>query len=409
MNLRPLANNHRLQERANRVIAHGALTNSKRPQSFIQGVYPTHLSDGIGAQVRDADANLYVDYICGLGSILFGHRHQVITDHILSQLNRGTIFSLGTELEVQVAELFQNHFHYLHQMRFLKTSSEACSAAVRIARAFTGKRCILSDGYHGWHDEFTSLTPPANGVAPAFGKSIGKLPTDFTPAMLEIDVAAVIIEPVVTELSESRIDWLRRLRNETEKAGVLLIFDETITGLRFPKLSVAKFTGIDPDLSILGKSIAGGLPLSLVGGRQDVMSADYFVSSTFAGDCLALAAAKAVFEIIKTPGVMEDLQNDANAFCKAFNSLYPELVTIEGYGTRGLFKGDDLTKALFMQECVKAGVLFGPSFFYGTTHKRFDDTALSVCKSVLNRIKNGEVKLEGPAPQKPFAQKVREA
>jgi glutamate-1-semialdehyde 2,1-aminomutase len=391
------------QKRAEKVIAHSALTNSKRPESFIKGVYPTHLEWGIDSRVYDVDRNCYVDYICGLGSQLFGYRNYPITVAVNRQISAvGTIFSLGSKLEVEVAELFCNQFSYIHQLRFLKTASEACSAAVRIARSFTGKQHIYSNAYHGWHDEFTSLTPPANGVPEhAFIHALrdGEIPSD---------AAAVIIEPVITDLSQPRINYLRTLSAECKNRGIVVIWDETITGLRFPDLSVAKHTGIDPDLTIMGKAIGGGYPLALVGGRRDIMSCEYFVSSTFAGDCVALAAAKAVFGIINTAGFQETLHGKANSFCTQFNSIAPHLLKIEGYGTRGVFKGNEVTLALFMQECVKAGVLFGPSFFYGTSHHTQDDFTLGVCRAVLNRIDNKEVKLEGEMPKKPYAQKVRD-
>lgn len=396
------------QKRAEAVIAHGALTNSKRPESFVKGVYPSHVTHGRGATLTDVDGNTYIDYICGLGSQLFGYTDELIQEAVMHRLGRGTVFSLGSHLEVEVAEKFQHKFHYLERMRFLKTASEACSASLRIARAYTSKRYVFAHGYNGWHDGFTSLTPPAKGVPDIYSRAIGKLPIDFSPDTFENDVAAVILEPVITDLSDERINWLRRLRHETEQAGVLLIWDETITGIRFPSLSVAKYTGINPDLTIMGKAIGGGYPLAIVGGRADVMNTDYFVSSTFAGDCIALSAAAAVLHIINIPGVLEDLHRQANSFCEKFNAIAPDLVKIEGYGTRGVFNGTDIHKALFMQECVKAGVLFGPTFFYGTEHHKHDAFTLSVCNAVLNRIRNNEVRLEGEMPQTPFAQRVRQ-
>jgi glutamate-1-semialdehyde aminotransferase len=282
---------------------------------------------------------------------------------------------------------------------------------VRIARAFTGRDYVLSEDYHGWHDEFTSLTPPANGVPSKHGqKYIAPLKGSWLMGEGNTDgsIAAVIIEPVGTDASDERVAWLRNLRRKCTESGVMLVFDETITGLRYPSLSVAKHHGIEPDLVIMGKAIGGGYPLALVGGRRDVMEADYFVSSTFAGDCIALAAAVAVFELVNTPGVMPNLWNRATKFCDAFNAIEPGIVSIKGYGTRGVLQGGDMNKALFMQECVKAGVLFGPSFFYGTTHDQHDDETLSISRTVLNRIKNKQVELEGILPVKPFAEKVRE-
>jgi glutamate-1-semialdehyde aminotransferase len=267
-----------LQRRANDVIAHGALTNSKRPASFVEGVYPTHFRDGRDAYLTDVDGNGYVDYIGGLGAHHFGYRHPEITEAVRKQVQDfGSIFSFASDLEVEVAEGFRDRFPFLQRLRFLKTASEACSAAIRIARAFTKKACVLSEGYHGWHDDFVSLTPPAEGVPARYWMET--LPTK-EPILYE-QLAAVIVEPVIVDAGPDRIRWLHELRAETKKRDVLLIFDETITGIRYPGLSVAKATGIDPDIAIMGKAIGGGYPLALVGGRADVMSCDYFVSSTY--------------------------------------------------------------------------------------------------------------------------------
>jgi glutamate-1-semialdehyde aminotransferase len=286
-------------------------------------------------------------------------------------------------------------------MRFLKTGSEACSAAVRIARAYTGKDFILSDGYHGWSDGFVSMTPPAIGVKdPHFFYPL-KEARNFDRA------AAVIIEPVITDHSSDRIQYLRELREKCTKEGVLLIFDETITGMRFPRLSVANWCGVAPDIAILGKAIGGGFPLSVVGGRKDIMEQDYFVSSTFAGDTIALAACKRLFEIIHNENSVERIWNDGEIFKEEFNKISPDFIRLEGYPTRGVFKGTEIGNALFFQEAVKAGVLFGSSWFYCLPHADERHRVIALCKTIISRIEKNEVKLEGEMPKKPYAQKVR--
>jgi glutamate-1-semialdehyde 2,1-aminomutase len=395
--MRKLDQSYHWSKRAAEVIAHSALTNSKRPESFVRGVYPTHLERGHGCKVIDVDGNQYIDYICGLGTNLLGYS--------FTPTGSAPSLSLSTRHEVELAEKLKNLFPYMERMRFLKSGSEGCSAAIRIARAATGRNEIASDGYHGWHDEFVSLTPPANGVAGLhkifpMGAYWKQFPQDF---------AAVIIEPVVTDASELRIQWLRELRKKCDETGTLLIFDEVITALRFPGLSVAKWCGVEPDITVMGKALAGGLPLSVVGGRKKYMEADYFVSSTFAGETLSIAAAMAVLDQVKRQDVIENLWLNGGKFIERFNNISPDLVSIEGYNTRGVFRGrDELTTALFMQECVKAGVLFGPSWFYCTEHYRYDDQVLSICQLNLRRIRNNEVKLEGDMPVKPFAQRVRD-
>jgi len=151
------------------------------------------------------------------------------------------------------------------------------------------------------------------------------------------------------------------------------------------------------------------MPLSIVGGRADIMESDYFVSSTFAGETVSLAAALKFLELLQSKKFSLDyLCAKANEFQDKFNKIRPEIVSLQGYGTRGVFVGSDLNKALFMQECAKAGILIGPSFFFTFPHIEIMEQVLSTMADILGRIHLGEVKIEGDLPQKPYAQKVRE-
>jgi glutamate-1-semialdehyde 2,1-aminomutase len=392
------------KKRADLAIAHGALTNSKRPETFVKGVYPTHLKRGQGGFVWDDAGKRYVDFIGGLGSCLLGYAAGEITDAVTQALRDGSSLSLSSTLEVETAEKLKECLPFVDQVRFLKTGSEACSAALRIARASTGRLGVLSHGYHGWHDEFVSLTPPATGVPRTF-EYIGALESS-TP---DLDgVGAVIIEPILTDYSERRREFLQTLREHCTKHGTLLIFDEIITGFRIPGFTVAKHWGIEPDLICLGKAIAGGLPLSVVGGKKQVMESAYFVSSTFAGERVSLAAAKKTIELLLTEKYsLKELWGQGEKFQNRFNALWPECLKIKGYPTRGVFEGDHETKALFWQEACEAGLLFGPSFFFHFGHIGQEDLVLSTCQDIVGRLKTKEVKLKGELPHSPFAQKMR--
>jgi glutamate-1-semialdehyde 2,1-aminomutase/spore coat polysaccharide biosynthesis protein SpsF len=296
-------------------------------------------------------------------------------------------------------------FPYVDQVRFLKTGSEACSAAIRIARAVTGRHMVLSEAYHGWHDAFVSLTPPALGVP--HHQEIA--PLARMPDVAPDSVAAVIVEPVITDDSPARIKRLHELRAWCDKHGALLIFDEVITGFRTPGNSVAKRHNVTPDLSCFGKAIANGMPLAAVAGSAKVMSgADYFVSSSYAGETLSLAAALKTMTLLQTKYDIQHLWEKGEHFISRFNKLYAEGLQIEGYGTRGVFKGNDMTRALFFQEACKAGILFGPTWFWCLPHAEHTDITISACRHILGKIDRGEVALEGEMPSSPFAQKVRE-
>lgn len=398
-----------LHRRAQDAIAQGYLTNSKRPQSHVKGVYPTHVSHGRGARLWDHEGRSYLDFICGLGTNLLGYGNTRIAAAMAAEIERGYCHSFATHHEVEAAEKLKELFPFVEAVKFLKSGSEACSAAIRIARAATGRKWILSDGYHGWHDDFVSLTAPAIGVVPdKYGRNIRHI-SDERMAVCSFDeVAAVIVEPVITDCSDERRRWLQDLRARCTKHGVLLIFDEVITGLRWPRFSVAAHWSITPDLIVLGKALGGGMPLAAVGGRYSVMNAaEYFVSSTYAGETLSLVAAKTAMTLLQTRYSLDDLWERGRAFLDSFNALAPDLLRIEGYPTRGAFKGELLTKALFFQEMCEAGVLFGPSWFYNFDLASEAVGVLDGCRDVLTKIRLGQVTLRGEMPQSPFAEKVR--
>ena len=221
--------------------------------------------------------------------------------------------------------------------------------------------------------------------------------------------AAVIVEPIDLDASPERIAWLRNLREECDKHGALLIFDEVITGLRFPKYSVSSHFGITPDLIVLGKALGNGMPIAAVGGKYAVMnSAEYFVSSTYAGETVSLAAAKKTMELLLSKKADIDLLwKKGQAFLDFFNSLYPEKIRISGYPTRARFTGDELTKALFFQEACLAGMLFGPSWFLSFPAAEELPNVQGSIRAIMGKIARGEVELKGEMPKSPFAQKVR--
>lgn len=390
------------KNRADLAIAQGALTNSKRPSAFIRDVYPTHASWGKGA-ILYADKKAYVDYYGGLGSNLLGYGNPIIKDAIADRYAKGATLSLSSELEVEYAEKLKAIFRFVELWKFGKNGSDVCAAALRISRTYTGRDLVLSDNYHGWHDDFISLCPPHLGIP----KRDWIKPIDFS---LIKDAACVILEPVVTDYSKERKEYLEKLRAECTRYGTVLIFDEIITGLRFPKYCVSNYFGIEPDIILIGKALGGGLPLSAMGGKKDLMNCgEYFYSGTFFGETCSIAASMAVLSLMTKDGTkfnINDLWNEGEMFLNRFNALHDNL-KIEGYPTRGAFKGNDLVKAYFWQEAIKAGVLFGPSWFFNFCLPEYTDQVINVCRDIFNKIKTGSVLFHGQMPAAPFAQKLR--
>lgn len=391
----------RIYYRSLRSIAQGALTNSKRPESFVFGQYPTHLTKGEGCHVYDTRNNKYVDYICGLGTNLIGYGNDKIANVIYEYYKSGSSLSLSSTLEIEYAEFLKNYFP-LDKIKILKTGSEACSASLKIARGYNKKSLVLSEGYHGWHEEFNSLIPPAIGCPNSF--NIQKFET--IEQLESGHVSAFILEPINLELNDERINFLHKVREICTKNKIVLIFDETITGCRFPKLSVSRYLGINPDLIILGKAIGGGLPLSIVGGSKEIMDgSEYFVSSTFAGDRIALSASLTLLKELTSMSVI-NFWDRGFRFIEKFNSL-SKLVQIKGYNTRGIFEGHDVVKAMFYQEAIRSKILFGPSWFYNFLHADYDEIVLNTCKDIFVKIQNRQVTLNGQLPKSPFTNKLR--
>lgn len=389
--------------RAKDSIAQGSLTNSKRVECLVKGVSPTHIKKAEGCFVYDVHDKKYMDFICGLGTNLFGYGNAHIVDAVKKQMSDGWLASIPFTKEVEAAELVKNWFPFVEKVRFLKEGTTACQSAIRIARASSGRTKVLSHGYHGHADPFISLTPPALGVPDD--------PNIFTLEKLnQIDdkTAAVIIEPIITDWSPARINYLQDLKAQCRKVGALLIFDEIITGFRWPKFSFANWSGVYPDIILLGKACAGGFPLSIVGLSNRVSDLkQWFVSGTFHGDCLALAAFTETVSLLMNKYKIEELWESGEDFMRDFANLGQDKIKITGYPTRGVFEGDPLIKALFWQEAAKAGILFGPSFFLCFPHKEHLASVLSFAQDIIPKILAGKIELEGDMPASPFSQKAR--
>jgi glutamate-1-semialdehyde 2,1-aminomutase len=310
--------------RANASIAQGSLTNSKRVETLIKGVTPTHVTHGEGPYLYGIDGKKYIDFCCANGTQIFGYGHPAIAQAISDQLSKGWLYSLGSTMEVECAELVKNYLPFAKKIRFLKNGSDACEAAVRIALSHTGRWKVLSSGYHGFGSQFVGLTPPALGVPKQT-----HIESFTSIEQINSDIGCLIIEPIVTDHSQKRLEWLQLVVEKCRKNGVIVIFDEIITGFRWPGYSFSAWSGIHPDIICLGKAMGGGLPLSVVGLAEHIGdNKDWFVSSTTAGELLSLSAMKKTFELLHGKYKLDDLWRDGQHFLDQFNSIWPEKLKI---------------------------------------------------------------------------------
>ncbi|HUU24574.1 MAG TPA: aminotransferase class III-fold pyridoxal phosphate-dependent enzyme, partial [Methyloceanibacter sp.] len=294
-----------LYERALKVIPTASQTFSKAATGTVEGAAPLFLERGEGARVWDPDGNVYIDYVMGLLPVVLGYRDPDVDGAIRTQLDRGITFSLATELEAELAESLCELIPCAEMVRFGKNGSDATSAAVRLARAFTGRDKIAICGYHGWHDWYIGTTARHLGVPQAIRDLSIAFPfndLDALEALLKAEpdrFAAVILEP--EGLDAPLPGFLDAVRGLCDTYGVVLVFDEIITGFRRHLGGAQAVHGVTPDLASFGKAMANGMPISAIVGRGEIMRLmeDIFFSGTFGGEALSLAASIATIDKLR--------------------------------------------------------------------------------------------------------------
>lgn len=283
---------------ATRVTPNGAQTSSKAPGAVGPvGAFPLYLREGRGAHVTDVDGNTFIDWFNGNCSVILGHANTDVAASVYRALQTGPMLSLPSVDEAAVAARLIALIPCAEQVRFVKTGSEACAGAVRIARMATGRDVIVcvSGQYHGWHDWHCVTKPKHPGVPEFMGQGVRTFRYNDLASLeaeLGADVAAVMLEPTLTEAPAE--GFLEGVVARAHAAGALVIFDEMITGARWHVGGAQAYYGVTPDLATFGKAYGNGVPLAFIAGRADLMTHAWTVSGTFGGDRLGLAACDAV-------------------------------------------------------------------------------------------------------------------
>jgi glutamate-1-semialdehyde 2,1-aminomutase len=405
---RTLRESARLLERARRVIPGCTQTLSKNPTQWVQGVAPVYIERGSGAHVWDVDGNRYIDFPMALGPVILGHAHPAVNAAIARQLENGIAFTLPHPLEVEVAERVVKLIPGAERVRFAKTGSDATSAAVRLARACTGRDSVLACGYHGWHDWYIGSTSLAAGVPRAVRDLIETF--DFNDlasldAALDIqhgDTAAVILEPCGAE--EPASGFLEGVVERAHAAGAVVVFDEIITGFRLAPGGAQERYGIQADLAAYGKALGNGMPISALVGKAELMDRleDVFFSGTHGGETLSLAAARAVLDQLDA-GAYAALEEKGERLRAGIHRAIDDAgvgdwVTVGGAAPRTVVtiresagSGPGLpAKTFVQQELVKRGVLFNGSNFICLAHSDEDlDVAIEAYRDAFAGLAEG--------------------
>ncbi|MBU2869963.1 aminotransferase class III-fold pyridoxal phosphate-dependent enzyme [Colwellia sp. E2M01] len=377
-------------ERAQKTIPLGSQTFSKSHIAYPKGVSPLFIKRGLGCQVWDADDNQYTDFVSGLLSVSLGYCEPSVDDAVIEQIKSGVTFSLPHQLEMEVAEKLVELIPCAEMVRFGKNGSDATSAAIRLARAYTHKEHIAVCGYHGWQDWYIGSTTRDLGV-PESTKQLTHTFTYNDLASLERlftehpdKIAAVIMEPMNTTYPEP--GFLEGAKAICHHHGALFIFDETITGFRFDLGGAQALFDVTPDLATFGKGMANGYPISAVVGRKDIMMLmeDIFFSGTFAGETLSLVATKSVLAELQNKPILEHIHSMGQLLIDGLDSLIEQYqahdwLSVCGHASWSFFmikdKGDYSAielKSLFLQNMLENGILINASHNLNYAHKKQD-------------------------------------
>ena len=405
-----IKNSNKLWARALKVIATGTQTFSRSPGVFPDGAAPKYVVRQSGSHVWDVDGNEFVDYVMACGPNTLGHNCKPINDAIKKQLPKGLLFSLLHPLEVEVAEKLVEVIPYAEMVKFSKNGSDVCAAAVRLARAITGREMIFCYGYHGFQDWYIGSTDRNAGVP--------KCVCDLTKVLNYNDieglkkmfkqysgkVAAIIMEPVIGE--KPKDNFLQKVKQLAHANGALFILDEMISGFRFAYGGGGEYFNVHPDLATFGKGITNGMPLGVIVGKKKYMKHfdKAFLSSTYAPETLTLAAASAVIDFYKKHKVIAKLWEKGNYLEKNLKAVIAKQgiekhVSLAGYPVRLMVnchdasgKQDHNLATLYQQEMFKEGILcFSGVLMLSYAHTKADldsyisafDKACAVMKKAL--------------------------
>lgn len=303
------------------------------------GLTPLIVREGKGDMIFDVDGHPYIDFCQSWGSLILGHANEAIIARAKEQLHRGSSFGIATPYEKELAEIIIRHLPSIEKIRFVSSGTEATMSAIRLSRAYAGKSTIVkfNGHFHGHSDSL--LIQAGSGVTHLPQASSKGIPEELVKLTVSLpfneiegcrhflrsrdDIASVLIEPIAGNMGvvPAKPEFLKMLREETAKKGILLIFDEVITGFRVGLNGAQGLYGIIPDLTCLGKVIGGGFPVAAFGGKREIMEmiaplGAVYQAGTLSGNPLAMCAGEETLKIIEKPGFYQTLEQRTENFLK---------------------------------------------------------------------------------------------
>jgi len=391
---------NRILKQSLKVIPNACQTLSKGYKMFLVGKFPLFVSKAKGCYIWDVDGNKYIDYNNALAPIIIGYNIEEINKSVIKQLRQGVVFSLPHKIELELTNKLIAIIPCAQMVRLVKNGADATSAAVRIARAYTGKDMILRAGYHGAQDWYLASQPPQDlGVPKAMKKLIDVFEYNNLESLKEKiknhkgKIAAIIMEPV--PMDTPLPGYLKAVKAIAHKNNILLIFDEIVTGFRMSLGGAQEYYKVTPDLGCFGKAMANGFPISCVVGKKQIMkqTEDVFVSSTFGGECLSMAAALATIRYLEKHNVIEHTWKVGGMLYDGIIQLIKKYhINAHIIGQKFKFKiifnnvdGSEskIKKLFFLQQAVFGRIFFGTSVTFNYNHK---PSHIRLTLSVIEKI-----------------------
>lgn len=415
-----VARSMQLYHRAGEIIPGWTQLISRRADQFANGISPVYAQRAKGSRFIDVDETVYIDWVNAVGAVILGHADDVVDNAVKAQIDRGSIYTLNSPLEIELAEELVATIPSAEMVRYTKGGGEACAVAARIARGVTGRELILICGYHGWHDWYQAanyLADPDSGEFPFAGIEPIGVPRSLASTILPFrygdlkelsqlfaihsgEIAGIMMEPARSELPPP--GYLEGVQALARQHGAVLIFDEVSSGWRLAVGGIQEHVGVTPDMTVVAKAMSNGYPMGAVVGSQAVMEAarHMFISSSYWSDNIGLVAALTTIRELKR----RDSVRQFKAFGEALRSALNQ--AIADAGLHGSWTGlhtnpklslilpdpllDAQVNTLFVQEMARRGIHCLTSLRSTLAHGEDDirQTALAATEA-LTVVKRG--------------------
>ncbi len=343
-----------LKERELKVAPLAAQTFSKSWRYFMPNEAPMYIDHGQGSRLYDVDGNEFIDFVCSLGPITLGYNYPAVNKAVIEQLNKGIIFSTQAPVECELAEKLVEILPMAEMVKFVKNGGDATTSAIRLARAYTGRKRVAMCGYHGMHDWSIGASANKKGVPEevcTLTKTYKYNDIESLENLLKEhpnEYAAVILEPI--QSNGPTKEYLQAVVDTAHKYGAVAIFDEVVSGFRYAIGGASEYYGVNPDLASFGKGCANGMPISFLAGKKEIISLieqGVFISTTFGGDAISMAGSLATIKEIQENNVIDHIWKLGTIMLDGLKALIEKhgvgkAVSVSGLAPHGGVAFDDV-------------------------------------------------------------------